>query len=212
MSALTAASTITFGEDAGADVLVERVTLDELVRPSFRLRTPWGDVDVSLGVSGRHMAANAAAAIAAAGVLGVDLGAAAAAVAAAELSAHRMAVHRLPSGAVLIDDSYNANPVSMAAALDALVAVPATRRVAVVGLMAELEDAAAAHRQIADRAARHGVELVAVDTELYGVAACADPVAAVAPLGAGTAVLVKASRVAALDRVAAAIVAAVGDA
>ena len=130
----------------------------------------------------------------------MDLGAAAAAVAGAELSAHRMAVHRLPSGAVLIDDSYNANPVSMAAALDALVAVPATRRVAVVGLMAELEDAPAAHRQIADQAARHGIELVAVGTELYGVDACADPVAAVAPLGAGTAVLVKASRVAALDQ------------
>ena len=157
------------------------------------------------------MAANAAAAIAAAGVLGVDLAAAAEAVAGAELSAHRMAVHRLPSGAVLIDDSYNANPVSMAAALDALAAVPAQRRIAVVGLMAELEDAPAAHRQIAEKAARDGIELVAVGTELYGGAACADPVAAVAPLGAGTAVLVKASRVAALDSVAAAIVAAAGD-
>jgi UDP-N-acetylmuramoyl-tripeptide--D-alanyl-D-alanine ligase len=119
-----------------------------------------------------------------------------------------MAVHRLPSGAVVIDDAYNANPTSMTAALDALVAIPARRHLAVVGLMAELDDAEAAHRTIAARAIDDGIELIAVGTDLYGVAPCADPIAAVGPLGQGTAVLVKASRVAGLDRIAAQLAAA----
>jgi UDP-N-acetylmuramoyl-tripeptide--D-alanyl-D-alanine ligase len=76
--------------------------------------------------------------------------------------------------------------------------------------MAELDDPVAAHRAIAERAARQGIELVAVGTDLYGMEPCADPVAAVAPLARGTAVLVKASRIAALDRLAAALVSAPG--
>jgi UDP-N-acetylmuramoyl-tripeptide--D-alanyl-D-alanine ligase len=206
MARVTAARSVTFGTSAEADVAIEQLSLDDLARASFRLRTPWGDVDVRLGVSGRHMAGNAAAAIAAAGALGVDVDAAAEALAGAELSASRMAVHRLPSGAVVIDDAYNANPTSMTAALEALAALPATRRVAVVGLMAELDDATAAHRAIAERAEELGIELVPVGTDLYGAEPCVDAVVAVSPLGPGDAVLVKASRVAALDRLAATLV------
>ncbi len=154
------------------------------------------------------MIGNAAAAIAAAGVLGVDVTAATRAIAATDVSASRMALHRLPSGAVLIDDAYNANPASMAAALDALMAVPARRRVAIVGLMAELDEPAEAHRAIADQARERGIELIAVGTELYGVASSDDPLAAVGALGDEAAVLVKASRVAGLDRVAAALLSA----
>jgi UDP-N-acetylmuramoyl-tripeptide--D-alanyl-D-alanine ligase len=205
MASLTPARAITFGASPAADVGIEQLTLDELARPTFRLRTPWGRAELHLRVSGRHMAGNAAAAIAVAGALGVDLAAAADAASRAELSASRMAVHRLASGAVVIDDAYNANPTSMAAAFDALAAMPASRRVAVVGVMAELDDAPAAHRALADRAAELGIELIAVGTDLYGTEPCADPVAAAAPLGPGTAVLVKASRVAALDRVAVAL-------
>jgi UDP-N-acetylmuramoyl-tripeptide--D-alanyl-D-alanine ligase len=205
MASLTPARALTFGASPAADVGFEELTLDELARASFRLRSPWGSADVQLRVSGRHMAGNAAAAIAVAAALGVDVAAAAAAVSEAELSASRMAVHRLTSGAVVIDDAYNANPTSMAAAFDALAAIPASRRVAVVGVMAELDDADAAHRAIADRAAELGIELIVVGTDLYGTEPCADPVTAAAPLGRGTAVLVKASRVAGLDRVAIAL-------
>ena len=208
MTQLTAASTITFGESVGADVAIDDVVLDELARPSFRLRTPWGSAPIQLRASGRHMIGNAAAAIAAAGALDVDVAAAAGAVAAADLSASRMALHRLPSGAVIIDDAYNANPTSMAAALDALMAVPASRRIAIVGLMAELDQPAEAHRVVADRAAEHGIELIAVGTDLYGVEPTADPIAAVGALGSDVAVLVKASRVAGLDRVAVALLSA----
>ncbi len=208
MAALTKASTITFGESAGADVVVDHVELDGLARPSFRLRTPWGSAPVQLRASGRHMIGNAAAAIAAAGALGVEVAAAANAITEADLSASRMALHRLPSGAVVIDDAYNANPTSMAAAFDALMAVPAVRRVAVVGLMAELDEPAEAHRAVAARAAENGIELIAVGTDLYGVEATDDPIAAVGELGGDAAVLVKASRVAGLDRVAVALLSA----
>ena len=208
MATRTSAGSITYGESADADVRIDDVDLDDLARPSFRVRTPWGRTDVALRVSGRHMVGNAAAAIAAAGALGVDLASAAEAVGAADLSASRMALHTLPSGAVVIDDAYNANPASMAAALDALLAMPATRLVAIVGLMAELENPSEAHTAVATRAAEHGIELIAVGTDLYGVTPTDDPVAAVGALGRDTAVLVKGSRVAALDRVAAALLAA----
>jgi UDP-N-acetylmuramoyl-tripeptide--D-alanyl-D-alanine ligase len=186
---------------------VRDIVLDDLAQPSFDVDSPWGTTSVHLAVSGRHMALNAAAALAAAGSLGVAIGAAAAALADTHLSPSRMAVHRLSSGGVLIDDAYNANPTSMAASLDALAAIPATRRIAVLGVMAELDDPAAGHRAIAEQAARLGIELIAVGTDRYGVTPVADPVAAVGRISAGTAVVVKASLVGGLQAVAAELLA-----
>jgi UDP-N-acetylmuramoyl-tripeptide--D-alanyl-D-alanine ligase len=211
MTAGTAARVVMFGESTAADVRSHAVVLDELARPSFRIDTPWGHDEVHLSVSGRHMVSNALAAVAAAGSLGVGLDDAVGALRDVRISASRMAVHRLPTGTVIIDDAYNANPTSMRAALEALAAVPASRRVAVVGLMAELDDPVDAHASVARHAGELGVEVVAVGTDLYGVDPVADPVAAVGPLGEGVAVLVKASRVAQLDRVAADLVAAGGE-
>jgi UDP-N-acetylmuramoyl-tripeptide--D-alanyl-D-alanine ligase len=138
----------------------------------------------------------------------VPLDGAVAAVAGAELSAGRMRVHQLPSGGVLVDDAYNANPTSMRASLDALAAIPAQRRLAVLGVMAELDDPEGGHREVAAHAATLGIELIAVGTDLYGVEPVADPVAAVGSIGPGTAVTVKASLVGGLQAVAAALVAA----
>ena len=73
--------------------------------------------------------------------------------------------------ASLINDAYNANPASMAAALEALAAIDAERRVAVLGLMAELADPVAEHRAIARLPEQLGVELVAVETAHYGTRA-----------------------------------------
>lgn len=203
MSAVTSAAIVRFGESATNDVRAESIELDELARPRFLLRTPWGAVEVRLATSGRHMVGNAAAAIAAAGSVGIDVAAAAAALRSAMLSPSRMAVHRLVSGAVLIDDAYNANPASMRAALDALFALPATRRIAVLGVMAELDDGPSAHREVARYAESLGVEVIAVGTDRYGLDPHDDPVAALGSLGPEVAVLVKASRVAQLDRLAA---------
>lgn len=210
MSAVTVASVVLYGDAADADVRLHDLTLDHLARASFVLSTPWGSVTVALPVSGRHMAANAAAALAVAGVLGHDLDAAADALRTAHLSAMRMDVHRLATGAVLIDDSYNANPTSMRAALDALAALDVPRRVAVLGIMAEITDPIDEHRAIAVYAAERGIELIAVGTDAYGVAPTEQPLAALGSLAGDDAVLIKASRAAGLDRVARAVLDAVG--
>jgi UDP-N-acetylmuramoyl-tripeptide--D-alanyl-D-alanine ligase len=120
----------------------------------------------------------------------------------------RMDVRRTSTGAVVLNDSYNANPTSMRAAIDALVDLPATRRVAVLGVMAEISDPAEEHLALAKYAVRRGVDLIAYGTDLYGIEAVGDVAAAVAALGSlagGDAVLVKGSRVVGLEHVAAAL-------
>ena len=181
---------------------IDAVELDGLARPSFTVHTPWGTHRVRLGVSGRHMAMNAAAALACVGAVGGDVAAGAAALEAVHLTAMRMEIVRTASGALVLNDCYNANPTSMRAAIDALVDLPAQRRVAVIGVMAEISDAPAEHVAIARYAAERGVEVIAVGTELYGTAPLGDPSAALGSLAGGDAVLVKASRAAGLERVA----------
>ncbi|MEZ5250661.1 MAG: UDP-N-acetylmuramoyl-tripeptide--D-alanyl-D-alanine ligase [Ilumatobacteraceae bacterium] len=204
MAGHTSAAVLRYGEQEGCDVHVTSVVLDHLARPAFAAHTPWGEVFVRLGVSGRHMVANAAAALAVVGAVGADLDAAVAAMADTRLTAMRMDVMMLRSGARIIDDSYNANPTSMRAALDALAALPAVRRRAVLGVMAEISEPEREHRAIHAYAAQRGVEVLAVGTDLYGVTGLPDPAAAVEALGRlgeDDAVLVKGSRVAGLERV-----------
>jgi len=202
MAARCAGSVLLFGEAADAHVRIDAVELDGLARPSFTVHTPWGTHRVRLGVSGRHMAMNAAAALACVGAVGGDVAAGAAALEAVHLTAMRMEIVRTASGALVLNDCYNANPTSMRAAIDALVDLPAQRRVAVIGVMAEISDAPAEHVAIARYAAERGVEVIAVGTELYGTQPLDDPSAALGSLAGGDAVLVKASRAAGLERVA----------
>ncbi|HEY7625916.1 MAG TPA: cyanophycin synthetase, partial [Ilumatobacteraceae bacterium] len=203
MSAVTEASCVMFGESADADVRVTRLVVDELARPSFVVETPWGSADVELSVSGRHMAHNAAAALACVGVVGGDLAAGAAALREVGLTALRMQIERTASGALILNDSYNANPTSMRAAIDALLDLPAKRRVAILGVMAEISDADAEHQAIARYALEREVELIAIGTDLYGVRASIDIEVDLLTVGADDAVLVKGSRVAGLERLAA---------
>ena len=204
MAARCAGSVVLFGTDQSANVRVVDMHLDEMARPRFALATPWGTANVALAVSGEHMAVNAAAAVAAAAVCGVDLHAAAAAVGMATMSPWRMEIGRTTSGAILINDSYNANPASMRAAIETLATMRVGgRRVAVLGVMAELADPVADHAEIAALLASRGIELVAVGTDLYGVAPVDDAPAALASLAGDDALLVKGSRVAGLERLAA---------
>jgi UDP-N-acetylmuramoyl-tripeptide--D-alanyl-D-alanine ligase len=201
MADLTSASVLSYGEGAGCDVRATDVHLDELARPSFVLHTPWGRVEVRTPLSGRHLVSNAAAAVACVGIVGGDIAAGAAALAEARLSAMRMELLRTGSGALVINDCYNANPTSMRAALDALAAMPARRRFAVLGVMAEIADAADEHRALLAYAGVRDIEVIAVGTDLYGITPSDDPVAALGSLAADDAVLVKASRAAGLERV-----------
>ena len=157
------------------------------------------------------MVSNALAAAAVGLFLGVPPAGVAAGLAEAELSPWRMELAASPLGVLVLNDSYNANPASMSAALDALASLPGDgRRVAVLGLMAELGDRTAdEHARVAADAEARGVEVIAVGTDLYGpAAAAADDVdgvlVAVAEAGlvAGDAVLVKGSRVVGLEAVA----------
>ncbi|MEO5899936.1 MAG: UDP-N-acetylmuramoyl-tripeptide--D-alanyl-D-alanine ligase [Ilumatobacteraceae bacterium] len=200
MAGRSEAPVVTFGESATADVHIDGVVLDELARPSFTARTPWGTVEVRLGVSGRHMALNAAAALACVGVVGGDVAAGAAALAGVGLSPMRMQLVRTASGGLIINDCYNANPTSMRAAFATLADLPARRRVALLGMMAEIADAAAEHEAILADALERGIEVIPVGTDLYGIAPTDDPVAAVGSIAGGDALLVKGSRVVGLER------------
>ena len=202
MASRTSAEIVTFGEDG--DVRAESVALDDELRPSFRLVSPWGSAPVRLAVRGEHMIDNALAAASAALVCHVSLDGVAAALETAVLSRWRMDLVRLGSGALVVNDAYNANPTSMAAALRALVRLPARRRVAVLGLMAELGSSSDdEHRAVGATARELGVEVIGVGVPAYGgttVGGIDEVPAALGPLGDGDAVLLKGSRVAGLER------------
>jgi UDP-N-acetylmuramoyl-tripeptide--D-alanyl-D-alanine ligase len=206
MRSRTLADVVTFG--AAGDVRVSGVELDALARARFRVDTPWGSGTAQLAVPGVHMVTNAAAAVAVAGVVGVDLPSALDALATATVSGMRMEVTTASSGATIVNDAYNANPTSMHAALAALAAMDADRRIAVLGLMGEIDDPGPAHREVARRATELGLELVVVGTDLYGIEPTNDTAGSLGPLGPGDVILVKASRSAGLERVVADLVSA----
>jgi UDP-N-acetylmuramoyl-tripeptide--D-alanyl-D-alanine ligase len=211
MATRTAARVLRYSLEpsSGADVVAERLRLDDELRSRFTLRTPWGDADVRLAVRGEHQAANALAAAAAALASGVGVSDVAVGLGDAVLSPWRMDLRRTASGAVVLNDAYNANPTSMAAALRSLAAIPARRRIAVLGIMAELGDRhIAEHVAVAALADDLGIDVVAYETDAYGLPTCSGLDGALATIGAvgdGDAVLVKGSRVAGLERLAAAL-------
>lgn len=208
LAARTTARVLTYG--AGADVRAEQVELDDQLRPRFVVHAPSGRAEVSLAVRGAHQVSNALAALAIAEASEVDLDIAAQGIAKAALSPWRMEFHHLDSGAVVINDAYNANLLSVTAALESLAAVSATRRVAVLGTMAELGDLHDEHHlRAAERARELGIEVIAYDETAYGLAIEGDFDAVIdrlGPLGAGDAVCVKGSRVAGLEDLAARLI------
>lgn len=205
MAVHTDAAVVTYGE--GGDVRATGVELDDALRGRFTLESPWGSVDVRLAVRGLHQVDNALAAASAGLVCGVVLDEVAAGLASGALSPWRMELATAPSGAVVLNDAYNANPTSVAAALRSLAALPARRRTAVLGVMAELgHGSAAEHAAIGALARELGIRIVAVAAPEYAAEDVADIAAALAALGSlgeGDAVLVKGSRVAGLERLAA---------
>ncbi|WP_104525377.1 UDP-N-acetylmuramoyl-tripeptide--D-alanyl-D-alanine ligase [Blastococcus atacamensis] len=173
MAPRTRAGVLATGRGADADVRATDVVLDESARPRFTLVAAGEEHPVALQVVGEHQVANALSAAGAALAVGMAPGEVAAALSAAgPRSRWRMEVSRRDDGVTIVNDAYNANPESMRAALAALAGLPAERRIAVLGGMAELgPDAAAEHERLGSDAVAAGVDLViAVGADAVGIA------------------------------------------
>ncbi len=227
MADRTTAAVVTVGTCADAIVRAEKIGMDVAARARFTLVTPEGSAPVQLAVVGAHQVSNALGAAAVGRAVGMPVTAVAAALSGATAASKwRMEITERADGVTVINDSYNANPESMKAALQALAVIGEHRHTwAVLGEMAELgESARPAHDEIGRLVVRLGIDRLIV----VGQAARAlhlgahlegswggeseivpDVAAALAVLErdvrAGDVVLVKASRSVGLDRVAAAL-------
>ncbi|WP_229053586.1 UDP-N-acetylmuramoyl-tripeptide--D-alanyl-D-alanine ligase [Aeromicrobium sp. Leaf350] len=217
MAGRTRAHVLGFGQDPTSDVRLTRLELDPSGFPALTLEHGGRTVDVVLPQLGLHHGANAAAAVSMAVAVGIDFTVAAERLAsAAARSPHRMARHVTDDGVVVVDDAYNANPESMAAAVSWLAAAAGERGVAVLGPMLELgSESEGLHRAVGELAARSGLRaVVAVGPEAAPIAEAAGSIGTVvadvteavshlrASLRRGDVVLVKASRSCRLERVA----------
>ena len=203
---------VTFGFAAEADVRAVRAV------DAWRFTTPGGAFDVKLRVAGEHNVRNALAACAAAHALGVAPEAMQRALATFAGVPGRLQRRRGPGGGVVIDDTYNANPESMKAAIDVL-AAETGRRVLVMGDMGELGTLSAQlHAEVGEYARRAGVDVLLATGEAsrhavdaFGAGARhydgAKELAAAAAAEArvGNTLLVKGSRFMQMERVAEAL-------
>lgn len=222
LQARSRARVIRYGLGEACDVRAEEITVSPDSFPLFTLIARGERAAVTLPVLGRHNVYNALAAAAVALELGVDVGRIVEGLAGAKMSGMRMDVFESASGVTVIDDAYNANPVSMRAALAALMDVRVSgRHIAVLGDMAELGSLSElAHFQLGEEVARSGVHVLVTVGKLArriaegaraegmdpdSVRPCATPEEASEVLDdllePGDAVLVKASRVMGLERV-----------
>ena len=208
MSARSVAPVLSYGESVGADVRITDVRLDARGCALFDVVTPSGSASLNLSIPGRHMAHNAAAAIAVGEALGVPLSQMVESLRSATISARRMQMKTTRNGALLLDDCYNANPTSMAAAIETLAQIPATRKVAVLGIMAEIENPESAYAKIAHMAQAGSIEIIAMGTDGYGSPAVSidEAIERISQYDDSSAVLIKGSRVAGLERIVDAVV------
>lgn len=218
----TRARVLRFGTAPDAEVRGEDLRLDGSGLASFTLRVPGGSERVELGVPGEHMAWNALAAAATGVALGLTAGECAAGLKEARVSSWRMEISDGPGGIRILNDAYNANPASMAAALKAARWIAGSHAcVAVLGPMAELGAASdVEHERVGELAARLGIDhliVVGENAQLIAVGAVREGVepervtrcdtpqeaaeAALRRARPGDVVLVKGSRAAGLERV-----------
>jgi UDP-N-acetylmuramoyl-tripeptide--D-alanyl-D-alanine ligase len=209
--------TILFGTRRPAAFRVSEVVqriVDDRLELQFILHSPLGELRLRVPLAGPHNALNAACAAAAAWAAGASAQEISDGLATMRNVAGRLQVRAARNGARLIDDSYNANPGSMDAAIGCLAALPEPRWL-VIGDMAELGDTQRSlHAAVGERAREAGITrlyatgpLSRAATDAFGTGAqwFADVealIAALSPeLNAGVTVLVKASRSARLERV-----------
>ena len=211
MASRTKAELMTFGF-RDADVIAENIVTDENVYASFTLRTPWGEDEARLNIPGVHNVLNALAAVSVGLTVGVGQSELVGSLSNIELSPMRMDLRRIGNGTLIINDSYNANPASMNAAIDTLMSTGVETKIAILGLMAELGDRSVAeHMEIGDRLRNLGVHVISVGVEEYGGLQVSSWKEALEKLdengllGENSAVLIKGSRIAGLDKIAEAL-------
>jgi len=206
-----------------ADFYASDIGRDARGCPSFTLHGPSGSAPVQLNLLGTHNVANALAAAAGAHAVGVSLPGIAAGLAAVQPVKGRSVAQIAPSGARVIDDTYNANPTSMCAAIDILAGFSG-RTVLVLGDIGELGQwAEEGHRQVGDYARGKVDALYATGTNMvhavqaFGAngrhfATQAELIDAVrAESVSDTTILIKGSRSAAMENVVAALCGASGE-
>jgi UDP-N-acetylmuramoyl-tripeptide--D-alanyl-D-alanine ligase len=196
---------------AGGDVYASDVSVGTETTEATVV-TPAGERGFSFPFTAAHQLENALAAIAAGFALGLPLEGMADRAPGITFSRLRGELVRLPGDSILINDCYNANPVSMRAALDHLGTLqPSGRRIAVLGDMLELgPEEEAFHREIGRHAREAGVDRVigvgalalAYNPDVHVADAAAAAEALRRELGTGDAVLVKGSRAVGLELVA----------
>jgi UDP-N-acetylmuramoyl-tripeptide--D-alanyl-D-alanine ligase len=171
MARRTSARVLTFG--VGGEVTWRGLELDDLGRPALELGYAGRWSSLHLLEAGAHQVANAAAAAAMALAAGVSWDVVVEALGQARsLSPWRMALHERADGLVVVNDSYNANPASMLAALEALAAIGergGRRTVAVLGEMLELGPTSAEqHAEVGVGAATLGIDVLVTVGEAAG--------------------------------------------
>lgn len=214
---MTVARVVTFGLGAKADYFAHHVRTrcenDRFVT-HFELCTPHGEIAIELGLAGQHNVSNALGAAAAAVAAGATLTHVATGLAQMRAVPGRLQLRQASAGASVIDDSYNANPSSVEAAIDVL-ATMAGHRWMVFGDMGELGVFTAdAHREVGRYARTHGISRLfcigsasQLTAQEFGMAAewFTDIDSLIARLKAelrtGTSLLVKGSRMNRLERV-----------
>ena len=202
----TRARKLTFGQRG--EVRASSVKFDQNLQAAFVIETPWGRAEIKLNVAGEHMISNALAAASVGLAAGLTLEAVGEGLSRVDLSPLRMEITNSSSGVTVINDTYNANPTSMKAAIDSLSMLPCSgRKIAFLGLMAELgEQSSQAHIEVERHAEELGVEVIAVETELYGdvrnveIAGIEDVIESMS-LDKSDAILFKASRVVGLETI-----------
>jgi len=157
---------ITFGLQNKADVTATLIDGQQIM-----LHTPKGDIKVTLPLLGKHNVMNAIAAAAATLALNIDLAAIKAGLEQVQSAPHRMKPHQLPNGVRIIDDTYNANPFSLQAAVDTLAAFSGTK-IVVLGDMKELgTDAKELHSLAGKKMKASGVDYLFTLGELTAATA-----------------------------------------
>lgn len=149
--------TITFASNNPTDVTAKDISVNSKGQPRFRLILPNGEVDLQLSLIGQHNIMNALAAAAAAYAQNIPIMAIKVGLEAASTVNGRLASQIGYRGATIIDDSYNANPLSVSAAIEVL-ATCGNRSILVLGDMRELgDDGEQLHRKMGEKALKSGI-------------------------------------------------------